>query len=293
MSLAAPALHKPRIKRQVVTLNKLSADGFVLEPQPCPQGKAPAFYGEVWKRSDLLLPKEPVIPAHVDPGPMNASLVDFDVQTFKVKEAGSHQVFVPRELGLFLPFIQKSLNNEFAANERAVNRHAVLILDSSRAKAGEPFRPNAARLHGHPPFRNVNASNFDYENRQRVENSHYYVTSSFNPTLFYTGAIKTEDVDAFGRYVISDGYVCDFQAQPGDISLFTSVHAHSTTHADGTLKHPRVFAGLFFEYADAGSEPVRINPMLEEIQIMRLRGQDDQLETTIRRWRDASPKLTP
>ena len=266
------------IARRDLYLDDLSRDGFVLQPQAPLSAQAPAFYNHVWRRADLAFAKSPVITGHIDPATLTSNLWNFKLGTFVIKPAHSDMVYVPSELQQFLPFIQASIDNEFAANKNALGRKALLLLESATAETGKPYRPFAQDIHGHPPYRNERRLPFDVKNTKGILNTHYYFATNRNPTLFCTQNIDITDIDATG-FRISNAdfqYKCDFQAKPGDITLFTSVHAHQTSLEEGPNSEPRVLAGVCFLDEKANAEEGRPNPMLGHIVSLRMCGRPDE-----------------
>jgi hypothetical protein len=273
------------INRETLESDFLSASGFVLEPHIITSPIVPVFFGAVWNRSNLAITKRPAVIGSVDLSSINTSPWRFDIGTFVIKEPGSNQFFIPDELEPFVPFVQKCINNEFSANKRALHRRAFLIVHSSRTEIGKSYRPHAEGLHGHPPLVSGHRNPVDLSNPHGVENTHYYGLTNRNPTGFYTGAINLRDIDEGGFKIKSNKYTCDYQPEAGDISLFTSVHAHQSPCENEKNSLPRIFANVIFEDPNANGETRRTNNMYGQVRTLNMSGRRADAEALVLSWR--------
>jgi len=276
------------VARRTLRAHDLSHDGFVLQPSSQITARTPAFYNRVWRREEIACAKSPITVGHVNPSTLSSNLWDFQIGTFTIKPAQSDMVYVPLELQQFLPLIQASLDNEFGANKDAFARKALLLVESAATEIGRPYRPFAQPLHGHPPYRNEHRLPFDPSNKKGILNTHYYFATNRNPTLFCTQKIDINDIDATGFEISNVGkkYKCDFQAKPGDITLFTSVHAHKTAVEESANDEPRTLVGVCFLDEKANAEEERRNPMLGKIFNLRMcSGPERKINDLTESWR--------
>lgn len=226
--------------------NNLSADGFLLTPQPAADAIMPELGDAFCTEKNFAYSPPPVIIGSVPNLDKFGAGQDIDVHGIVVKRHNCDEIFIPLELEPFLPTLAMCIANEYGLSYAdAHKRQFSLTITRSNIVPGRAHRIIAGPWHTHSPCDRT-------DHAAKVQATRSYTVADRWGTECYVGTRQSfqsgRDVSTTSIKTIANGQICAFSSM--------TIHRSPTLDCEG-----RRTVLIFSSRAQGNQDPIYSNPM--------------------------------